>query len=100
MAIQAIVLRESGYRCDEVIAYYQKTRQRVRVRVDAALVAEAEMAVAGAWRLAEVGLTPPPLVDSPKCAGCSLNSICLPDETNCLSSGMGAEAAEQLSLFE
>src|SRR3954467_7182984 len=26
MAIQAIVLRESGYRCDEVIAYYQKTR--------------------------------------------------------------------------
>jgi CRISPR-associated protein Cas1 len=27
---------------------------------------------------------PPPLTDSPKCVGCSLSGICLPDETNLL----------------
>lgn len=29
---------------------------------------------------------PPPLVDSPKCVGCSLVGICLPDEVNALNS--------------
>src|SRR6204780_2256159 len=82
LALQAIVLRENGYACDEVIVFYQKTRQRVRVPVDAALISEAEEAVARAGELAEYGVIPPPLVDSPKCVGCSLNTICLPDETN------------------
>ncbi len=82
IALQAIVLRENGYECDEAVVFYQKTRQRVRVPVDAALIAEAEEAVARAWDLAACGEIPPPLVDSPKCVGCSLNTICLPDETN------------------
>ncbi len=82
LALQAMVLIENGYECSEVVVYYQKTKQRVRVPVDAALVAEAEAAVAGAYDLAAYGVIPPPLVDSPKCAGCSLNTICLPDETN------------------
>ena len=30
-ALQAIVLRENGYQCCEVVVFYQKTRQRVRV---------------------------------------------------------------------
>ena len=58
IALQAIVLRENGYECDEAIVFYQKTRQRVRVPVDAALIAEAEEAVARAWELAEYGLIP------------------------------------------
>ena len=99
LALQAIVLRENGYECDEVIVFYQKTRQRVRVPVDTALIAEAEEAVARAWELAEFGLIPPPLVDSPKCVGCSLNTICLPDETNQLTMLDLSEAA-QLGLFE
>ena len=69
LALQAIVLRENGYECDEVIVFYQKTRQRVRVPVDGALISEAEEAVARAWELAEYGLIPPPLVDSPKVRG-------------------------------
>ncbi len=36
LAVQGIVLRENGYRCDEGIAYYRKTGQRVRVAFDAA----------------------------------------------------------------
>src|SRR5262249_43723327 len=30
------------------------------------------------------GVLPPPLIDSPRCEGCSLVGICLPDETNLL----------------
>jgi CRISPR-associated protein Cas1 len=99
LALQAIVLRENGYECDEVIVFYQKTRQRVRVPVDAALISEAEEAVARAWELAEYGVIPPPLVDSPKCVGCSLNTICLPDETNQLTE-FDLSGATQLGLFE
>ena len=99
LALQAIVLRENGYLCDEAIVFYQKTRQRVRVPVDAALVKEAEDAVWKAWDLARYGSIPAPLEDSPKCVGCSLNTICLPDETNRLA-GEELSAAEQMGLFD
>ena len=99
IAIQAIVLRENGYECTEAVVFYQKTRQRVRVPVDSGLVAEAEEAVARAWDLATNGDIPPPLVDSPKCPGCSLNTICLPDETNWLT-GIDLSGAAQLGLFD
>jgi CRISPR-associated protein Cas1 len=104
IALQAIVLRENGYDCDEAVVYYQKTRQRVRVPVDAVLVAEAEEAVARAWDLATYGEIPPPLVDSPKCPRCSLNPICLPDETNRLTgidlAHIDQSRAVQLGLFD
>jgi CRISPR-associated protein Cas1 len=99
IALQAIVLRENGYDCAEAVVYYQKTKQRVRVPVDSGLIAEAEEAVARAWDLATYGEIPPPLVDSPKCPGCSLNSICLPDETNRLTS-IDLSGAAQLGLFD
>ena len=99
LALQAIVLRENGYQCDEAVVFYQKTRQRVRVPVDDALIAEAEDAVARAWALAAYGWIPAPLEDSPKCVGCSLNTICLPDETNNLIAN-GLDTALQLGLFD
>ena len=99
IALQAIVLRENGYECAEAVVFYQKTRQRVRVPVDSALIAEAEEAVARAWDLATYGDIPPPLVDSPKCPGCSLNTICLPDETNRLIR-IDLSGAVQLGLFD
>ena len=99
IALQAIVLRENGYECAEAVVFYQKTRQRVRVPVDPALIAEAEEAVARAWGLATYGDIPPPLVDSPKCPGCSLNTICLPDETNRLIR-IDLSGAVQLGLFD
>jgi len=67
--------------------------------VDSALVAEAEEAVARSWDLATYGDIPPPLVDSPKCPGCSLNTICLPDETNRLTE-IDLSGAVQLGLFD
>lgn len=101
LAVQGIVLRENGYRTEEGIVYYAKTRQRVRVPFDDTLVQETEHAIASAWELAGSGTIPPPLVDSPKCPGCSLVTICLPDETNTLRFVPEREpcAAVQLALF-
>ncbi len=100
LAVQALILRENGYQCQEGIAFYWKTRQRVRVVFDEALLAETAEAIAAAWRTAAAGCIPPPLVDSPKCPRCSLVGICLPDETNALR-GLARSAFldAQLPLF-
>ena len=100
LAVQALVLRANGYGCDEGIVFYQKTRQRVRVVFDSETIAEAERTVAGAWRTAAAPIIPPPLVDSPKCPGCSLVGICMPDETRRLQDGPADSAGEQLGLFD
>src|ERR1035437_8064029 len=60
LGVQGIVLRESGYRCDEGVAYYRKTGQRVRVVFDEAAIAETEALILGAWGLAEAGEIPAP----------------------------------------
>ncbi|MCB1021459.1 MAG: CRISPR-associated endonuclease Cas1 [Acidobacteria bacterium] len=100
MGVQALVLRANGYRCDEGVVFYQKTRQRVRIVFDEATIGKAEQAIAGAWATAAAPEIPPPLVDSPKCPGCSLVGVCLPDETTWLREQGDGEAAEQLALFE
>jgi CRISPR-associated protein Cas1 len=98
LAVQGIVLRENGYRCDEGIVYYRKTGQRVRVAFDDALIGSTEEQIEQVWSTAMQGALPPPLVDSPKCPGCSLVGICLPDETLRVGAADGGDA-EQLSLF-
>jgi CRISP-associated protein Cas1 len=99
LAVQGIVLRENGYRSEEGIVYYRQTGQRVRVQFDDALIADTEALIRQAWEAAEQGEIPPPLVDSPKCPGCSLVGICLPDET--LRAGVEEDAPfEQLPLFD
>src|ERR1051326_6492934 len=86
LAVQAIVLRENGYQCEEGIAYYRKTQQRVRVVFDAAVIAETESLILEAWETAQLGLIPPPLEDSPKCPGCSLVGIRSEEHTSELQS--------------
>ena len=104
LAIQAIVLRANGYACDEGIIYYTKSRQRVRVVFDEPVIAEAERAIEEAWQVARLEQPPPPLVDSPKCPGCSLVGICLPDETWSMQAPLEDTTAPrpslQLELFE
>src|SRR5450432_2953023 len=100
LGVQGIVLKENGYRCEEGVAYYRKTGQRVRVAFDEALIAETEALILQAWGTAEVGERPPPLVDSPKCPGCSLVGICLPDETALYESLPADEPNPQFSLFD
>jgi len=81
VGVQAIVLRANGYTCNDAVLYYAKTKQRVRVPVDDALLAETHAAIADAKITAQGGVIPPPLIDSPKCPRCSLVGICMPDET-------------------
>ncbi len=95
---QALILRDNGYTCTEAIVYYDATKQRVRVPIDAALEAETIAAAQQARALAERGRIPPPLVDSPKCPRCSLVSICLPDETR--ASAALPDFDGQLPLFD
>jgi CRISPR-associated protein Cas1 len=84
IAVQALVLRDNGYSCDEGVLYYVKTKQRVRVSINEALIDETLTALAEARAAAASSQIPPPLVDSPKCPRCSLVGICLPDETHWL----------------
>jgi CRISPR-associated protein Cas1 len=84
LCAQVLLLREHGYTCDHGEIYYAKDRQRHAIPIDDTLVAVTLGAVARARELSAEGVLPPPLVDSPKCHGCSLVGICLPDETRAL----------------
>lgn len=86
---QGLALRASGYRCDEGMLYFAASRRRVRVAFDEALITRTLAARDEARRIALAGELPPPLVDSPKCRGCSLVGICLPDEHNLLAGRAG-----------
>lgn len=83
---QGLILRDAGYRCDFGILYFAETRERVEIPFDDELVTRTRELVTQLRSVAEADLAPPPLVDSPKCNGCSLVGICLPDETNALAS--------------
>lgn len=103
IAAQALVLRDNGYRCDEGILYYSGTKQRVRIAIDDALIAETEDLTAQARKAAVSTRIPDPLADSPKCPRCSLVGICLPDETNALRTRalrFEERSPVQISLFE
>jgi len=97
VVLQALVLRHNGYAVREAIVYYAATKQKVRIAIDEAAEREATAAVREAYQTAENGILPPPLIDSPKCAGCSLAPICLPDESALL--GHLRNEPNQLSLF-
>jgi CRISPR-associated protein Cas1 len=103
IAAQAMVLRDNGYNCEEGILYYAATKQRVRIEIDDALIAETEQFLAQARNAAISDQIPDPLVDSPKCPRCSLVGICLPDETNALrarSLKFDDGCAVQIEMFE
>jgi CRISPR-associated protein Cas1 len=99
-AVQALVLRENGYTCNEAVIYYVATKQRVRIPIDEELVRETLAALADARAAAASDQIPPPLVESPKCPRCSLVGICLPDETRACRSGGGSDGRRQGTLFD
>lgn len=86
LCIQGLLLREAGYQCSEGVLYFAEARERVVVPFDEALVARTRGLLGELRAVAERDIAPPPLIDSPKCPRCSLVGICLPDETNALTS--------------
>jgi CRISP-associated protein Cas1 len=104
LCVQALVLRDNGFQCDEGILFFWETRQRVRIPIDAALVERTCQIIEQARELMHAPKLPPPLVDSPKCPNCSLVGICLPDETRHCARDDGEEgkspSTRQLLLFD
>jgi CRISP-associated protein Cas1 len=84
LCLYGLLLREAGYRVSKGAFWFAGSRQRVEVVFDDALIARTKAAIALARTVAEGKVAPPPLVASPKCIGCSLSGLCLPDETNLL----------------
>ncbi|MFW6106588.1 MAG: CRISPR-associated endonuclease Cas1, partial [bacterium] len=82
---QGLLLREHGYTCKRGALYFAGSRTRVDVPFTAELEARTRELATAARQAAADGTLPPPLDDSPKCHGCSLAGICLPDETRALS---------------
>lgn len=78
---QGLLLREHGYRCDHGILYFTGSKTRVDVPFTPELEALTLRLIDEARRAARSTVLPDPLEDSPKCNGCSLAGICLPDET-------------------
>jgi CRISPR-associated protein Cas1 len=79
VGLQALLLEEAGYEVPEIVLYYAAERRRVTVPFDDGLRAET-LATLAAAKATAAGQRPLPLVNDPRCAGCSLQPICLPDE--------------------
>jgi CRISPR-associated protein Cas1 len=84
LCAQVLILRDNGHACDHGEIYFARSRRRVVIEIDEALIEITKEAARRAREIAGSGVIPAPLVDSPKCDGCSLVGICLPDETNLL----------------
>jgi CRISPR-associated protein Cas1 len=93
LGVQALILRDNGYACNEGVIYYRETKQRVPLTITPELALWVEERI-GAARQAAAAAIPPPLVASPKCPRCSLVTVCLPDETRLLT----APAAQPSTL--
>jgi len=100
LSVQALVLRDNGYRCDEAVVYYVATKQRVRVEIDQKTVDWTLDMLRQARETAARGKIPPPLIDSPKCPKCSLVGVCLPDETTALRVHEPSTRPVQQTLFD
>lgn len=91
---QGLLLREHGYSCDEGVLYFAASRTRVTVSLTEELERATRDYIASATRAAGSTVLPPPLDDSPKCNGCSLAGICLPDETMAMRGDRGHVSSE------
>lgn len=78
---QGLLLRAEGYECDQGVIYYAGSRTRVEIPFTPELEARTLRLIDEARAAARRTTLPDPLDDSPKCNGCSLAGICLPDET-------------------
>jgi CRISP-associated protein Cas1 len=82
LCAHVLLLREQGYVCDGAEIYFAKSKRRVPIAITDDLIQTTLWAARVAREVAARTEPPPPLLDSPKCRGCSLAGICLPDEVN------------------
>lgn len=95
LCLYGLLLREQGYAVRKGELYFVASRTRVEVLFDDALISRTRALLDEAREVARRAVAPAPLVGSPKCDGCSLASLCLPDEVNLLL-GASEEAPRRL----
>ena len=87
VCVQALLLRDAGYRCDEGALWFAGSRERVSVPITDDLVATTLRAASDLRLAVAAGRLPAPLDHSPKCTRCSLLPVCLPDEVTWFRTG-------------
>jgi CRISP-associated protein Cas1 len=90
LCAQGLILADNGFECDRGVLYFAGSRERVEVAFTEALIARTRRLASDFRAAAELRKIPPPLDASPKCNGCSLVGICLPDETGALMEPRGS----------
>lgn len=96
---QGLLLREHGYQCDRGVLYFAGSKTRVEVPFTEELETRTRELLAQAREAMASDTAPPPLDDSPKCPGCSLAGVCLPDETRRLTDSAPAGTPDVRRLF-
>lgn len=85
LCAQGLLLNANGYPCKYGYLFYRGNKKKVKIQFTEELISATKFYINKAIALQENKSTiPKPLVDSNKCFRCSLNYICLPDETNYL----------------
>jgi CRISPR-associated protein Cas1 len=79
-----MVLLENGINCSGGYLYYAGSKKKVWIDRDEGLMQRTMEVVEAVRHLIASEVIPAPLVMSKKCEGCSLASICMPDEVNAL----------------
>ena len=96
---QGLLLREHGYTCEQGFLYFASARRRVPVPFTPELESRTRFLLNEVHALMRNPTVPPPLDDSPKCVGCSLAAICLPDETSLLNARGDAATPDVRRLY-
>ena len=78
---QALLLIDNGYKCNYGYLYYFKTKKKIKIDISDKIINDIINKINEMHELLKIGEIPDPLIDNPKCIGCSLSEICLPDET-------------------
>jgi len=84
LCAQMMVLLENGINCSGGYLYYAGSKKKVWIDRDEGLMQRTMEVVEAVRHLIASEVIPAPLVMSKKCEGCSLASICMPDEVNAL----------------
>ena len=95
---QGLLLREHGYQCGRGVLYFAGSKTRVDIPFTEELETRTRQLLDQAGEAMASDQAPPPLDDSPKCPGCSLAGVCLPDETRRLTD-QGPAAPDVRRLF-
>ncbi len=82
LCAHALILIENGYNCDQGFIYYDQNKHRQKIIFKSEDFNFVRNTVSDLLSQFKSEKMPSPLEDSPKCRGCSLVGICLPDETN------------------